>query len=177
MSYITNLKFPKVFVSTLTLGSATEYGYAHPTGLWTDLVQPAAGVNSAGSAAPPTISDADGFLEFAGGSADNILSGQWQLEHGWKSGTNVSPHMHILCNAATNSSAGANTALFGMDYKIYGAASGQDNAAFASLVNVSVTVSPLNANSRPVMQLISLGTIDMTGYQDSAIIAWRLTRY
>lgn len=94
------------YVSTtnaeLTPEQPTDYNPYLGDGMWDDLVIPASLINPSGSAAPPSIDDADGTLLFSN-TADNTVAIIFQLPHSWKEGTDVSFHIHW---AKTTSAAG-----------------------------------------------------------------------
>lgn len=92
--------YPSYFKSDIHY-TGSNYGFIHDTGLWEDLRFPAQGINSSGSAAPPGVSTATGLLMFDAAGTE-IIAGVAKMPHGWKSASNVSPHVHVMADVATN---------------------------------------------------------------------------
>jgi hypothetical protein len=97
--------YPSYFASDIHYTGA-NYGFIHDTGLWKDLRFPAQGINPAGSAAPPEVSTTTGMLMFDKAGTE-IIAGVAQMPHGWKSASNVSPHVHGMADVSTNPRASA----------------------------------------------------------------------
>lgn len=75
---------------------------ASPNNLfWEDLRFPAQGINPPGAVGDPSIDTTNGLLVFAG-NADNLIAGIAQLPHAWAQGTALSPHVHLLADAAAS---------------------------------------------------------------------------
>ena len=154
-----------------------NYGFAHSSGLWTDLFTAANGINPAGSPSPATASNVDGLLEFAGGSTDNVICGAWQMPHSWLQGGTVSPHVHVMAAAATNpSTGGLNKIALQFSYMLFQATGSEQPAAFTSPAQVNATLPNHGAGGRPVTRIIDLGDFAMTGYLHSACIVWQFRR-
>ena len=146
---------------TLTY-TGSSYGFVHDTGLWEDLRFPAQGINPPGPDNAPARNATDGLLEFSA-SANNIISIVAQMPHGWKSGTNIHPHLHIL----TSSDPGANLKTrWRLGYKIMDVNDPEPSFTYA---NTDANVSAYSGGAA-VHQLIELTELDMTGKQDSCCL-------
>lgn len=166
MAYLTNF-----IVDSLTHTSGS-YGLVHSDGLWEDLRFPAQGINPPGAASDPSRNTTDGLLEFSD-SADNIVAGAAQMPHGWISESTISPHIHVASADATDPTSPNDKTRWTFDYKICDVGS----AVPASYTTLTADdTMDAHVGSEPVHQLISLGTIAMTGFQDSCCILWKLTR-
>jgi len=136
---------------------------------WDDLRFPAQGINPAGSAAPPTLSNVTGMLEFAG-NADNVITGVAQLPHAWKKGSIIRPHIHLRF---PTSNAGKNTR-WKFEYDVASV-----NADFANAYGTLTTLStitvanPANAKKHAIA---SFGDMATTGLKESACIMWKISR-
>jgi hypothetical protein len=132
---------------------------------WDDLRFPVQGINPAGSAAPPTVSNVDGSLEFSA-SATNIIAGIAQLPHSWKMGTAVEAHIH-WCPTNTNTG----NVFWRFEYEIQ-----PINGVF---VGYGTPVDTLDAGAgvAETHQIHGLAEIDASGITTvSAIIKWKLSR-
>jgi hypothetical protein len=65
--------------------------------VWDDLRFPATAINPPGGAAAPAKSETDGLLYFSA-SATNLIAIAGQMPHGWKRGSTISPHIHVMHN-------------------------------------------------------------------------------
>ena len=136
------------------------------TGLrWDDLRFPSQGINPAGPANPATPDNADGTLVFAG-NADNVIAGIAQMPHRWQDGTEIRPHIHLQFKTAAS---GVNTR-WKFDYDIANV-----NGNFGVTVG-SNTITVANPNNNVKHVIASWATIPMTGFKDSCIIKWKITR-
>jgi len=75
------------------LQNAADQTFLLAAAQWEDLRFPAAGINPAGSAAPPTVDTATGRLSFAPG-AINVIAFQAQMPHAWLEGSSIEVHVH-----------------------------------------------------------------------------------
>ena len=137
---------------------------------WDDLRFPAQSINPAGAINAATIIDVEttfpGCLSFSG-SADNMVAGVAQMPHAWNRGTAVRPHIHWI--KPTGSSAAVTWQLYYRRADV-----GQTFEGWQGpLTGTTVAGDPGISNQ----QLITtFGALDMTGYEESVILAWRLYR-
>ena len=133
------------------------------TGLrWDDLRFPAQGIRI--GAVGNATSDTDGTLIFAG-NADQIIQGVAQMPHRWQDGTPIRPHIHLQFKT----SASANTR-----WKLtWDIASVNGNFGVTTGNNTITVANPQNVNKHAIA---SFAEVPMTGFKDSAIIKWTVTR-
>lgn len=132
---------------------------------WDDLRFPVQGINPAGSAAPPTVSNVDGTLEFSA-STTNIIAGIAQLPHSWKTGTAVEAHIH-WCPTNTNTG----NVFWRFEYEIQ-----PINGVFVGYGTPADTLDA-GAGVAETHQIHELAEIDASGITTvSAIIKWKLSR-
>ena len=143
---------------------------------WTDLVIPAVGINPAGAAAPPTLNNATGCLEFSA-SADNVIILTWQLPHGWSGEYDVTkavvvPHLHV--RYLTSTTAPNNVSRWKLEYDVADPFGNFTNAygTFTAMATVSMT-NPANA---ALCGLVDLGDLDLAGYGASCILHCKISR-
>lgn len=134
--------------------------------LWEDLRFPAEAINQTGPANAPTpdTSNFYGGLIFSG-SAENDVAFNVQMPHGYKNGTSLIPHMHVV-----NTSASTATTSWEFYYR-----KANVNGDFGtSLTGATITVQ-LGVSST-THQMVDLPTITMTGMNDSAMLNILLRR-
>ena len=136
---------------------------------WDDLRFPASGFNPAGSTAPPTPDTSTGLLSFAG-NADNIIGGVAQMPHAWKRGSAIRPHIHLIFPTSNN---GKNTR-WKFEYDIANPNENFVNAYGTYTAQAAITVANPAAEKKHV--LASFAEISMTGYRESSVVTWRITR-
>lgn len=135
---------------------------------WDDLRFPAQGINPSGAAADPGVDDDTGLLVFSG-TLDNTIAGVAQMPHTWQAGTAVHPHLHLRFPT----SASANTR-WSFGYDIANALEDFTNASGTYTALSTITVAnPANVNKSVVA---GFGDLDMTGFRESAIILWKISR-
>ena len=61
--------------------------------MWDDLRFPVSAINPVGLAAPPSLNENNGLLEFSA-SQTNTVAIQVQLSHSWMEGSVIVPHVH-----------------------------------------------------------------------------------
>ena len=114
--------------------------------------------------ATPSRDFTDGTLVFSAG-VDSRIPGHTQFPHRWKLESRQLPHIHYKC-----STAGTGTIKFTFEYNI-----ANINEDFASdYTLLSTTVDAPASTSRHV--LTPLGLVEMTGYDISSIMQWRIAR-
>ncbi len=137
---------------------------------WDDLRFPSQGINPTGAAASATRETAVGLLSFSG-TVDNFIAGVAQMPHSWRAGTSIRPHVHLV---PINAASGVNTR-----WKFeYNRANNNENFenAFDSWTELD-TITVANPNNAQALLLPSgFGDLDMTGFRESCIILWRLSR-
>lgn len=134
-----------------------------------DLRFPSSGINPPGAASDPTRSTTTGMLEFAP-AADRIIAGNFQMPHAWKAGSSISPHLHLMFPTANT-----NVSKWRLDYtiaNINGNFSAGNYGTYTSATVVTVT----NPNNAQKHGIFSLGAITMTGFTESAVVMWKVTR-
>jgi len=136
--------------------------------LWTDLRMPSQGINPPGAASDPGVDDDTGLLVFSG-LLDNVIVGAAQMPHEWKPGSTVKPHIHLRFPT----SATANTR-WSLAYDIANNNGDFTNASGTYTALATVTV----ANPENVNRLVpaDFGDLPMTGFRESAIILWKISR-
>lgn len=142
-----------------------------PNGNWDDLRFPAQGINPIGAASDPTVdttlADFPGTLLFSG-SAQNIIAGVAQMPHEWHAGTEIKPHIHW--SKPTGSSSAVTWEFY---YRIMGNVGDTPGAWVGPLSAVRTIGDPATSNRH---LLTSFPGIDMTGYQESVCLNWRVDR-
>lgn len=135
---------------------------------WDDLRFPAQSINPTGAAGAAGVDNDTATLTFAG-NADQSIAGVAQMPHKWARGTVIRPHIHLRFPT----SASANTR-WKFEYDIASVNADFDNALGTYNTHATITVAnPQNVNKHVVA---GFGDIDMTGYQESCIILWKMTR-
>ena len=146
-------------------GDGDQHSYT-----WTDLVQSAVGVNPVGAVAPPVVDETEtgfpGSLLFSG-SADQLLTGSWQLLHEWREGSAIRPHIHWMLTADSASAVG---------WEFYYRISGIGAVAGAWVGPVAGTLAVTHNNTANTQALSTFGEIAMTGHTVSTLVFWRLYR-
>ena len=129
---------------------------------WDDLRFPAQGINPPGLVSDPDISVLDGMLLFDDASTE-IIMGVAQMPHTWKEGSMVSPHIHWI---PTDANAG--DVLWRFQYELF--------CNGTPPTQTYTTVDTVVATDSGAYALLNVGEIDMTGFEVSCMIAWRLSR-
>jgi hypothetical protein len=168
------------FVQLINWSDSTGLGMVAPAGTlvpvsgataWEDLRFPAHAINPSGdTAAASIIIDQNGLpgcLSFSG-SAVNLVAGVCQMPHGWKAGTAIKPHIHWLKPTGSSSAVSwtLETRVIGDPADVMGAWS---DPVAGTIAKGTQTVSNNHL-------LSSFGSLDMTGLDASAMLAWRLKR-
>lgn len=135
---------------------------------WDDLRFPAQGINPPGTEDAPTRNTTTGLLEFSG-TADNIIAGVAQMPHAWHAGTEIRPHIHLLFPTAAT----ANTK-WRLDYDVASVHGNFTNAYGTFTQQTAITVA--NPNSAKKHVIASFAPIDMTGFTESCVVMWKITR-
>lgn len=153
--------------------TGSGYGFVHDTGLWEDLRFPAQGINPPGAESDPDRNTTTGLLMFDDAATETV-AGVAQMPHGWKSESNVVPHVHWMATQATPPADGTNAVMWTFSYAVKDVGESWDQSTYAT----NTVTSTVNAfvSSNAVHQLTDFADIDMTGKQDSAVIFWKLSR-
>lgn len=134
---------------------------------WDDMLTVGTGINPPGAASDPSRSTTTGLLQFSG-SADNVIVGEWQMSHQWKPGV-VKPHIHLRFPT----SAASNTRWkFEYDVASVNGDFVNNSGTLTTLATITIA-NPQNVKKHVVQ---GFGDIDLTTYQESAVILWRITR-
>ena len=151
-----------------TLVPGTGYPGDH---VWDDLRFPAQGINPPGAVSDPTISTTTAMLSFSG-SADNIIAGIAQMPHSWKPGSSIYPHVHLIYPTANP---GKNSR-----WKFeYSRANNNDvfeNAYGSYTTLATITVPSSTSTDYTWLDPDGFGELTMSGYRESCMIMWRITR-
>lgn len=138
---------------------------------WDDLRFPAQSINLGGASAPPTVetdtAKVPGSLLFSG-TLDNSVTIIAQLPHRWKKETAIKPHIHW-----TKPTGSSNTVVWQLTYRIIGNPN-ETPGAWSSPVTGTLAVGDQTVSDNNL--LTSFGEIAMTGKEESAIVAFVLTR-
>lgn len=157
------------------LYTGAEYGFVHSTGLWEDLRFPATGINPPGAESDPDRSTVTGLLMFDKASTESVV-GVAQLPHSWKSGTDIEPHIHVLTDTVTTPvTSSADVSVWELQYAIVDVGDSWDVSTVTTDTKSFTHVVHAAANT-PVHELFDFTAIDMTGYQDSCSMWWKLSR-
>lgn len=141
---------------------------------WTDLVIEGTAINPPGAASDPVRSSTTGLLEFSG-TQDNVITGCWQMPHGWagefgSENSIVKPHLHVR-----NLTANTDTSRWKFEYDVSSAAGNMTNA-YGTFTTLG-TVSHVNPNDTTQISIVSLGDLDLSGaYGASTLIHFRISR-
>jgi hypothetical protein len=136
---------------------------------WDDLFFPVQSINPAGSAAPPTVNNTNGLLEFPA-TGTTLIAFQIQMPHSWAEGTIIRPHVHWRKKTAA---AGNVVWRFEYDFANVG-------ALFSDVytpVNAS-TVAPVSADDGSALRhlITPFGDLSMTGKTLSCMGHCRISR-
>ena len=157
------------FASVLVvLGLLLAGNYLTPQ-VMEDLRFPSSGINPPGAATDPTRSATTGMLEFAAG-ADRVIAGNFQMPHAWAPGTTVTPHIHLMFPTAN-----ANDSKWRFDYTIANI-NGNFSAGNYGTYTQSTVATITNPNSVQKHGIFNIATLDMTGFTESCVVLWKLTR-
>lgn len=133
---------------------------------WDDLSFPALAINPAGAAVPASVDNTDGTLIFSG-TVDNAIAIVAQMPHSWVDGTAIRPHIHLQFKTSAN----ANTR-WKLEWDI--ANVNGDFGGFTAEKSETVTMAnPQNVNKHAIK---AWSEIAMTGFKDSAIVKFKITR-
>lgn len=136
---------------------------------WEDLRFPAQGLNPPGAPADATPDPNTGALSFAG-NADNVIVGIAQMPHRWNAGTGIRPHIHLRF---PTSASGKNTR-WKLEYDIANVNGDFTNNSGTFTDGGTITVeNPANVKKHVIA---SFNEINMTGFTDSCIILWKISR-
>lgn len=151
----------------LSAGSLVP-SYEYPG--WDDLRFPAQGINPPGAAGSATRETAVGLLSFSG-TLDNYIAGVAQMPHSWRAGTTIRPHVHLI---PINAAAGVSS-VWKWEYNRANNNETFENAFDSWTELDTITVANPN-NAQALLYPSGFGDLDMTGYRESSIILWRLSR-
>lgn len=135
---------------------------------WDDLSFPSQILRTGGASTEPSV-DSDGTLIFAGTVNNQSIAVVAQLPHAWVDGTAIRPHVHLQFKT----SASANTR-WKLEYN-----TGSVNGNFMHALGTYTTLATVTvANPANVLKHVvaSFGDLTMTGYKESAIIVWKISR-
>jgi hypothetical protein len=135
---------------------------------WDDLRFPAQGINPPGAASDPGVDSATGLLVFSG-LQDNVIVGAAQMPHTWLPGSVVRPHIHLRFPTE----AVADTR-WRFEYDTANVTGLFTNASGTYTTLSTITVAnPANADRHTIG---NFGDLSMTGFRESAIILWKVSR-
>lgn len=135
---------------------------------WDDLRFPAQGVNPTGGANDADVDSVDspyiGTLLFDNNSQE-IAVGTAQMPHSWKEGTSISPHIHWV---PTDANAG--NVVWKLSYMMANV-----NGVFSGSYTEDTIIEAVDGNINK-HQIVGFTDIDMSDYNLSTILFWRITR-
>lgn len=129
-------------------------GYVISDPMWDDLRFPVSSINPVGLAAPPTLNQDNGLLEFSA-TLTNTAAIQVQLPHAWREGSVIVPHVHWR-----KKTAGAGNVLWQLTYEFVNR--GDTFTDSPTTVTAATTVGT-DDGSALVHHLTSFGDVAMTG--------------
>jgi len=143
---------------------------------WSDLVIPAVAINPLGAAAPPSLSNTTGLLEFSA-TVDNVIIFTWQLPHGWSGQYDatkglVRPHLHA--RFLTSTSAPNNVSRWKLEYDVADPM-GTFTNAYGSWTTAG-TISHTNPADTTKCDLIELTDLDLAAYGASCVLHCKVSR-
>lgn len=144
--------------------TALEGGSFVGSARWRDEILPATALG-AGASAPDLVTLTGNILAYAfdGGSTAEQLYGSFELNHEYKEGTDIFPHIHW---APVNANAG--NVKWNLEYSV-----ASKDSAFAVATTISCTDANLGANTHHVVEF---SAISGTGRKVGDVIAFRLYR-
>lgn len=138
--------------------------------VWDDLRFPASGINLFGIVTPPTLDVTTLFGTLLFDSATvNAVVGVAQLPHSWKPGTIVKPHIHW-----TKTTNDPGLPLFAFAYAIANA--GEVFPAYSDAIANPGVPAVADDDTAQQSAIMKFSDIDMTGFRESCIILWGISR-
>lgn len=135
---------------------------------WDDLRMPSTLINPPGLASDPGRDTTDGTLLFAATGQELIFT-EAQMPHAWVNGTDIKPHVHW---AKTTSAAG--DVAWQLEYK-HAPINAVMDASF-TLIGPITTAVFTDPDTLDHHLITSFGSVTMTGYNDSHIMLFKLSR-
>jgi hypothetical protein len=136
--------------------------------VWDDVNLPATTGKLGGSGNPTWAAVSTNLYGYTFAANDYLDLQDGELPHGYKAGTYIEPHVHILSNG---SEAGATAVRFQLFYSF----SSDGGATSSEMSSVATQVIPSATTSLTHFRL-SLGTVAMAGYNFGTIIKSRIKR-
>lgn len=133
---------------------------------WDDLRFPAAGLKPPGNISDPSLDADSGLLVFAGNST-NMMAGLAQMPHSWAEGTHIEPHVHWV-------QPGPGDVVWQLDYRLMPAIGAAFPPEWTTVT--STDARSTYPGSGDWVQITAFPDIDMTGYEISAMVLFRLSR-
>ena len=130
---------------------------------WEDLRFPVQGINPPGAATDPARDNSDGTLLFESGKTE-VIAGIAQVPHGWDKETDISPHIH-WCPTNTNTG----NVVWRFEYEIENI-----GGTFTGYTSDDITVAADGTAEKH--QIDSFTDITMTGFNESCIMKWKISR-
>lgn len=128
---------------------------------WDDLKFPAQGINPPGLVSDPDVAT-DGTLLFDAASTE-LIAGVAQMPHTWAEGTGVRPHVHWVPTDANSGNI-----LWRFEYELL--------AIGDVPTGTYTTMDLLSTADAGKYDIDGFGEIDMTGYEASALVLWKVSR-
>lgn len=128
--------------------------------MWDDLRFPVASINPVGLAAPPTLNQDNGLLEFSA-TATNTVAIQVQMPHSWQEGSVIVPHVHWR-----KKTAGAGKVVWQLTYEFV-----NRGTAFTDSPETVPADTPVGTDDGTALvhHLTSFGDVSMTGLEISCM--------
>jgi len=137
---------------------------------WDDLRFPSQGINPPGAVTDPDLESTTGLWLFAAAGTET-LAGIAQMPHAWKQGTDISPHVHWQ---KTTSASG--NVYWQLDYEIVNNGDTATMAYGTTLSTTSAVAGTPDTDTANKVLISSFGTIDMSAYDISCLVVWKLSR-
>lgn len=158
---------------TVTFGPTTVKSLTFSDTVWEDLRFPANGINPTGAADSPIRNTTTGMLEFSG-TIDNVIAGTAQLPHAWVPGSTIRPHLHLWFTTSAPSNTRWKLEINRADDQT-GFEVGYGSYTDGGLPNGGI-ITVANPQNTQKEVLAGWGDLPMTGYRESAVIMWKITR-
>jgi len=150
----------------MSYGSLRLNDWHGPDVRWDDLRFPASGLNPPGPLSGPSVDEETGLLVFEDAKTE-LTAGVAQLPHAWAEGTELRPHVHWIQPAAGN-------VLWQLEYRLTQAIGGAFPTEWTTISNASAVGT--YPGSGTYINITAFPPIDMTGYNISAMVVFRLAR-
>lgn len=132
---------------------------------WDDITVPLVQTKQGSTDKPLWVADSGAFKFIA--DSTEILSGSVEMPHGWKTGSNIHPHIHYIQTSA------GDTGYFSLKWKWHSLGNGGMDGAWHYTTLSSMELTYTSGN---MQQLLEGAPMDATGKGLSSIIVYELKR-